>query len=163
MGRQAIKASASSTKLSFADPRFDRDIYADVATHAKLREIRLIGSEFGIKPQVLTISSADLDQKRSFEGGCKRYEFNAENGTALAFYSWTAELKVGRSRVLKLTAEYIMMYSDLDQKPEEYVELYVKRLARFSSYPYFRALFGSQTALSGIQIPPLPSLVERMD
>jgi hypothetical protein len=78
-------------------------------------------------------------------------------------YNWAAEVKMGRSKILKLSTEYLIVYSGLKDSPEEYVRLYFNKLARFTSYPYFRAHFAMNVAASGLMLAPLPSLFDRVD
>jgi hypothetical protein len=65
--------------------------------------------------------------------------------------------------VLKSSAEYLVLYNGLNDCPPDYVQLYFKKVARFTTYPYFRSHFASHVAASGLMLAPLPSLNERVD
>ncbi|MES2432522.1 MAG: hypothetical protein V4586_01680 [Pseudomonadota bacterium] len=159
-----IKKRESSTSLSFSTEGFDRAIYADVAMKARLRELALSESEFSAKIDVLRLAEMrHEDMAHTFGGECTDFSFDSESGIAFGNYAWTAEMKHGRTKVLKLKCKYLLVYSNLKSCPQDYVGLYFEKVGRFSSYPYFRTVFASHTSFAGAAVKPLPSLTERID
>ena len=66
----------------------------------------------------------------------------------------------GRRKPVTLRATYYATYA-LSKPCEETPALaYLRRVGRYSCYPYFRALFGILTEQGGLQLPPLPVLHE---
>jgi hypothetical protein len=144
---------------------FEGEKYVAVARSARLREVRLVNSAYSAK--VMSFMAVELgdgtELKQSYTGAPSGHSFVPERGIAVGSYIWTAEVRAGRTKAMKLSAEYMVAYSGLIDAPEEYVGLYFKKLARFTSYPYFRAHFAMQVAASGLMLAPLPSLTDRVD
>jgi hypothetical protein len=129
--------------------------------------VRLVESTYSAKvTSLLAATSEDHDSpelRQSYSGAPSHYTFTPEKGMLAGTYNWAAEVKMGRSKILKLSTEYLIIYSGLKDSPEEYVRLYFNKLARFTSYPYFRAHFAMNVAASGLMLAPLPSLFDRVD
>lgn len=140
---------------------FDHETYRDVTIAARLRDIRLISCDYSIKPEVFE-ALEDLE-KMGFFGGPSGFHFDGETGVMIGHYQWTAEIKLGRKKVLKLASEYLIAYTGLSGFEEDYVRFYFEKVGRFATYPYFRSNFSHHSSASGIMLPPLPSLNERVD
>lgn len=156
-----------SAPLTFASERYEPAKYEDVARKARVREVRLVDSSYSAKvASFLAASNGNGDAaelKQSYTGMPSHYTFSPEKGMLAGTYHWSAEVKCGRKKILKLSAEYLVVYSGLKDAPEDYVRLYFNKLARFTSYPYFRAHFAMNVASSGLMLAPLPSLFDRVD
>jgi len=150
--------------LLFSDEDFDVEIYNSVASCAQLSEIRLLASTFAVKPECLgEFDDPENSHDHKFEGHAHKFVFDSENGIAIGTIVWCAEIKSGRKKALKLTAEYLTTYGDLQGMDADYVRLYFGKIAKFATFPYFRNLFSVQVSAAGIQLPPLPSLIDRVD
>jgi len=151
--------------LSFASEGYDSAKYEEVARKARVREVRLVESSYSAK--ITSFLAADhgegVELKQSYFGEPAHYTFSPEKGVLAGSYHWTAEVKVGRQKILKLSTQYLIVYSNLKEAPEDYVRLYFNKLARFTTYPYFRAHFAMSTSASGLMLAPLPSLYDRVD
>ena len=144
-----------------ATAEFDNDIYTNLSIAARLRDIRLINSEYFIKPEVF--GALEDTSNMSFSGEPTAFHFDDASGIMMGHYCWNVEIKLKRKKVLKFTSEYLIAYSGISDFPEEYVRFYFEKVGRFATYPYFRAAFSFQSSASGITLPPLPSLNERVD
>ena len=158
-----IKTVAAHTSdFNRSSEGFDNGKYEGVACNARLLEVRLVSSVYNAK--VMSFMSAGLgdgtELKQSYSGAPFGHSFVPEQGFAVGSYHWTAEIRAGRTKAMKLSTEYMVAYSGLKDAPEAYVELYFKKLARFTTYPYFRAHFAMQVAASGLMLAPLPSLTD---
>ena len=153
--------AAPSEEFSFASGEFDAAKYEGVARNARLREVRLVNSAYAAK--VMNFMLDGMEMKQSYHGAPSSHSFAQERGLVVGSYLWSAEVRAGRAKALKFSAEYMVAYSNLKDGPEDYVSLYFKKLARFTSYPYFRAHFAVHIAASGLMLPPLPSLTDRVD
>ena len=151
--------------LTFASEAYEPAKYEAVAFRARVREVRLAGSTYNAKASSFlpSMNGDHVDFNQSFSGEPRHYNFSPETGVMAGTYHWVAEVKSGRQKVLKLSAEYLVVYSGLKDEPEEYVRLYFTKLARFTTYPYFRAHFAMNVASSGLMLAPLPSLFDRVD
>ncbi|OYW58069.1 MAG: hypothetical protein B7Z31_08550 [Rhodobacterales bacterium 12-65-15] len=157
--------AAHNSDFSPSSEGFDAATYESVARSARLREVRLVNSAYSAK--VMSFMAVELgdgtELKQSYTGTPSRHSFMSERGIAAGSYLWTAEVRAGRTKAMKLSTEYMVAYSGLKDAPEEYVELYFKKLARFTTYPYFRSHFAVHVASSGLMLAPLPSLTDRVD
>lgn len=150
--------------LTVGSPIFDHDEYAKTARLARLEDIRLIECNYTVKVNAfLEAETSNKIMEQGFSGVISGYSFNQDVGVAAGSYSWRAEVKCGRKKVMSMKAEYMLVYSHLKEAKADYVRLYFQKLARFTSYPYFRAHFAVQSSASGLNIAPLPSLIERVD
>ncbi len=146
-----------------ADFVLDHDVYAAISVAAELHDIKLVASEYAAKPDIVRVAEDLENMVHGFFGECTSFHFFEESGLAMGQYRWTAEIKSGRKKALKLTADYLVAYANLSGQEEGHVEFFLNKVGRFATYPYFRALFSHHTSETGIMLPPLPSLNERVD
>lgn len=140
---------------------FDNDVYKELTIAARLQDIRLISCDYSIKPEVFeTIEDVE---NMGFFGEPSGFHFDGETGVMIGHYRWTAEIKLGRKKVLKLVSEYLIAYTGLSGFEDHYARFYFEKVGRFATYPYFRSDFSYHSSSSGIMLPPLPSLNERLD
>lgn len=143
---------------------FDQDAYATVASNARLLQIYLVTSNYEAKiPELLVGLNDDSDLKFGFTGGVRSCELDHKNGVLVGGYEWEADVKLGRKKLLKLKCSYVAVYENLFDCQDEYQRYYFRKIGRFTTYPYFRAQFATHVADSGLSLPPLPSLTERVD
>lgn len=152
-------------ELTFVSENFDEQAYAHVARVARLQQVHLISCEYEAKvPEILVKqSSEDEDLSPSYEGQPESFNLYREHGFSVGEYTWRADVKLGRRKLLKLKCTYVLVYDFLEECDELYTHLYFKKIGRFTSYPYFRTQFSVQVGASGLTFPPLPSLVDRVD
>lgn len=143
----------SETKTS-AMTKSDAEKYNRVVSHATIRDIRLIGSKFDLKPDAVEAN----DRVWSFSLSDQLEDWTCDNGkgTLSGLYSYTASCVEGRRKLITVTGRYLSTYKLSDLCDEEAGRTFLARVGRFSAYPYFRAMFASLTQQSGVMLPPLP-------
>ena len=150
--------------LTFGGEGFDSDEYADVACRARLVQVHLTDCEYSAKvPEIISNQNEDDSLSPSFEGepgGCNYIE---NLGYFIGDYFWRVDIKHGRRKLLKLRCKYVLIYENVQDCDEKYVQLYFSKIGRFTTYPYFRAEFAAMVSNSGLTFPPLPSLTDRID
>lgn len=150
--------------VSFGSPDFDAEEYALVAKTARLRDVRLIESHFQAKADLLRVfDQTEGSYELSFSGELSSFGFDADSGFAIGSYEWVAFAKHGRKKAMSTKTKYMVIYTNLKGMNEAYVSIYYRKLAKFTSYPYFRGFFALNAAAASIIIPPLPSLTDRVD
>lgn len=156
---------AKSKEVSLAENTFslNHDEYNKVSRTAELREIKLIASTYMVRPEAFEVAQDLGNLKNSFSGVCTDFICDADEGLAWGRFQWVAEIKSGRKACLKLSSEYLVLYSDVRDCDEQHVEAYFRKVGRFATYPYFRATFSHNIGETGILLPPLPTLSERVD
>lgn len=152
------------SQLTFSSTEFDTEQYYNVARKARLREIAQTNSRYDAAVFELRIALTDNERVNpSFIGKPEQSNFDAEEGLVFGSYRWAATIKVGRKSLISAKTDYLLVYDNLEDADPRYVRLYFEKLARFTSFPYFRSFFSLATANSGLALPPLPSLTERVD
>lgn len=145
------------------EPLLDADLYLKVSQAAKLQEVKLIASEYQVKPEAFR-AAQDLDNlDLRYSGHCGSLSYDAEDGVCVAHFNWEAQIKLGRKACLKLKSEYLLIYSIMADCDERHVAFFINKVGRFATYPYFRSHFSHHTSETGIFLPPLPTLRERVD
>lgn len=164
MSLPAKKKGVTAERFSFGSKSFDPEEYAKTTRMARLEAIQLIESRYSAIPEeMLGSNGSDRKLTQGFGGEPRGHHFDQENGVVIGGYRWTAEVKDKRKKVLSIRTEYMIAYSGLTEAKPEYIELYFNKVARFATYPFFRAHVAMHTASSGLVLPPLPSLFERVD
>jgi hypothetical protein len=154
----------SGDKLSFSSPSFDPEEYAKTARMARLETIRLLDSRYSASPQGLMDGElGDVKLQQGFGGEPSGHHFDVSTGVVIGGYRWSAEVKQKRKKIISLRVDFMLAYSGLEEAQAEYVSLYFNKVARFTTYPFFRSHFAVHASASCITLPPLPSLFERVD
>jgi len=159
-----IETKESVKSLSFASKDFDPNKYAAVAMSARLASLQLTNQQYSVKPEALELSRLTMEEyKFSYSGGVEFVHLDAESGSIFGSYKWSVNITLHRKKVVNQKASFILVYEDLLGNDESYCNLYFVKLSRFTTYPYFRSIFSANAANSGLMLPPLPSLRDRMD
>lgn len=146
------------------DFKFDVEIYNEIARSAALADLRTVASDFLMKEGCISsLQIMDENVKSVVTGQAEDHFYDPERGVIAGKYKWSAEMKVGRVKALKFNASYMAVYANLLDRDPSHVAIFYEKLARFSSYPYFRAQFSAHTAAANLCIPPLPALRDRLD
>lgn len=160
----APKTSSKTLPTDVKDEDFDVARYNEIAQRARLAEITLSASEFHAKiDAALTLSDPEAAIKLNYKDELTDVTFDGASGILAGTFNWKAEIKSGRSSLVRLRAGYSIFYDNLVDADESYAVAYLGKVGRFATYPYFRALFSLQSGAASLTIPPLPSLRERVD
>lgn len=137
-----------------APTRADPAKYNAIVSHATIRDIRLVGARFDLKPDAVEIA----DKIWSFQLSDQLDDWTCDNekGSLTGLFSYTASCLEGRRKLLSVTCRYLSSYRLSDLCDEEASRLFLLRVGRFAAYPYFRSTFAGLTQQSGILLPPLP-------
>jgi len=139
------------------------DVYGGVSRAAKIREVKLIGSTYSVRPEVLS-AMEELDRMDLRYGGeCISYTLEPEDGFAFGTFRWNAEVRFGRKSCVKIKSDYLLVYTDLKNQDATHTEYFFRKVGRFATYPYFRSHFSHHVSETGLLVPPLPTLHERVD
>ena len=134
--------------------KIDPTAYNRIVSHATIRDIRLIGTKFDLKPEAVELA----DQVWEFKLSDRLDEWTCDNEKArlTGLYIYTASCMQGRNKLLTVECRYLSAYTLSDQCDAEASKEFLTRVGRFAAYPYFRSVFASLTQQSGIMLPPLP-------
>lgn len=135
----------------------DPEAYNAIVARAVVRGIRMIKSDFNMKPDAL---GTDKERRYSVDVEQTAHDWDEAQGRLAGVFRFTATCHAGRTRVLKVQGDYIVSYRVEGTCAADAAELFVQRLGPFAAYPYFRALFGILCSHAGLMAPPLPILAE---
>ena len=151
-------AKAAGTRPP-ARERVNPEAFNDLVAHARLQGLRLTGSRFDLKPHALDEDRKHWSYRVSDE--LLDWHLDCEALQLRGHYSYSAVCIDGRRKPVSLSASYLTTYRLSRSCDEDAALAYLRRVVRFSCYPYFRALFGILTEQSGLQLPPLPVISEQ--
>lgn len=113
-------------------------------------------SHFDMKPEAL-----DLDPdawRHNVVAGVLDSFLESENGALYGVFSFDVVCRHGRKRVLSVSATYLASYRIEGECDAGACELFIERVGKVATYPYFRGLVASLTAQAGLMMHPLPVL-----
>lgn len=154
----------SAQSLTAEDVVFDHDLYNAVAQSARLRTVSLIGFDYTIKPSAFELDQSYWENGRKFlSGKMLDIEISLTEDLMIGQYQWAANIKKKTTSTLKVKSIYLLAYEGVAECDPPHLQLYLKKIGRFTTYPYFRALFSTVTGASGLTLPPLPTITDRVD
>lgn len=136
--------------------------YDAVVAGSELRDIKMVGLKFKINPKFF--SETDFtDEEAStvtpiFGSTYTTAFYDSKDGLLGGQISWSASVKKGRSKIVSIEAVYIILYGGVPEVEEEHALAFLRRVGRFATYPYFRALVSRLSSESGLNLPILPVL-----
>jgi len=139
-------------------PAVEPAAYNALVSSARLRDLRLVKSEFNLDPEGL---EPDPTWKQVHSCELQQSHYDAENSLLVAWISAEANCLKKRKKILSVKCRYLVVY-EVEGTPDDLIiQAFSKRVARFAAYPYFRAHFAELVSQAGVSIPPLPIIKER--
>ncbi len=139
------------------DPnKMDPQTYNSLVARANLRSIRMTVSKFEMKPEAL-----DLDPdawQNNVTAGLLESFLESESGSLYGVLGFEVVCRQARRKVLSINATYLISYRIDGECDQPACELFVERVGKIATYPYFRALVASLTSQAGLIMRPLPVL-----
>ena len=132
----------------------DATVYNNLVSRAHLRTIRLTSSKFELKPEALGL---DPDGWRNGISAALAHSFlESESGSLYGIFAFEVVSRQGRKRVLGINATYLINYRVEGDCDNNACELFLERVGKIATYPYFRSLVATLTSQAGLLMPPLP-------
>ncbi|HCJ70987.1 hypothetical protein [Agrobacterium pusense] len=128
--------------------------YGKVVDAADLDAVHLINMAFDVRPQYFS-------EKESVGFGYNidvgTHQYDVDTGVALAFIDCAVTAGIDEDDpLLTFEGHYIVSYKLSEKCDPEAVETFLKRVAVFACYPYFRAMVANLDWAASTSIPPLP-------
>jgi hypothetical protein len=144
-----------TNKKASQDPNtMDPGVYNSLVGRARLRSIRLTESRFELKPEGLNL---DPDSWRNNVSAETLETFLGPDSKSLyGILGFEAACRQGRKRVLSVRGTYLVSYKIEGECEAPACELFVERVGKVATYPYFRALVATLTSQAGLMMQPLP-------
>ncbi|WP_458732945.1 hypothetical protein [Sphingobium xenophagum] len=132
----------------------DATVYNNLVARAHLRTIRLTASKFELKPEALGL---DPDGWRNGISAALAHSFyEPESGSLYGIFSFDVICRQGRKRVLSINASYLTNYRVEGDCDGDACELFLERVGKIATYPYFRTHVATLTSQAGLLMQPLP-------
>jgi hypothetical protein len=128
--------------------------YNKVVERAVLRSIRLTEAGFDMKPEELELDPSIW--RKDIRGEVEEVFADAESDRLAGTFVFEVVFRYKRKRVLIVSARYLVMYQVSRDYDIDVGELFVERVGRVVTYPYFRSVVATLAAQAGVHIPPLP-------
>lgn len=135
--------------------------YNEVVANAELADISLISLNFFVKPEYYSAMSGDAEgRKVKLEFGDNFGAFFYKEDAAMlgGQFEWSIDANFGRKKLLNIKAEFLIAYRNVPNVGQSHMEAFVKRVGKFATYPYFRALVSQISWGSRVDLPVLPVL-----
>lgn len=153
--RRTTGASKQSLPLDAAP--FKPEDYAAVTRAAELVLIELTSCNFSVAPEFFRELAQDNPRhKYSYGEEFENPVYDSESGIAGGEFVWTLGVKVGRKKVVRVSATYRIIYTNLSEMNGGAITAFVKRVGRFATYPYFRGLVSHLSWESNAELPIMP-------
>jgi hypothetical protein len=134
----------------------DPQTYNNLVARAHLRSIRMTTSKFDMKPEALELDP-DAWQNNVSAGLIESF-LEQESGSLYGVFGFEVVCRQARKKVLSINATYLISYTILGECEEGACELFIERVGKIATYPYFRSLVASLTSQAGLVMRPLPVL-----
>lgn len=151
-------SSGSSGAATAAHSKVSASQYSEAVDAAEIIDIRLIKSEFVVEPEGLSRERSQWKQSYDFQ--VRDVAFDGTRNLLNGLVVGDAVCKVGRKRIIGLKCRYLVAYVVSGSPTEAAAIAFVRRVAAFAAYPYFRSHFADVCSQSGIVLPPLPIMKE---
>lgn len=139
------------------EPEVSAEKYNQVVDVAELHSVQMVNLKFDVKPSFFKNKKRDLH----YDGEIKYVDFDPESGSAISLINFIVEARSGKSKSLVCKAEYIVAYNSIVGCDGEAVTTYLRRVAIFAAYPYFRSLFASLDWAASTSMPILPVMRQK--
>ncbi|WP_414831674.1 hypothetical protein [Afifella sp. YEN Y35] len=132
--------------------------YSEVVGKAELSAVRLIGSTFEVRPSFFETEEERLEFH--YEVNPTDIQFDSEEGWGAIFMQCVAGARLENMDLVLCSANYLVAYGGMVDCEREATEAFLRKVGRFTCYPYFRSLFAMLDANAGTSLPTLPVLKE---
>ena len=140
--------------------------YNQVVAAAELSAILMTNSRSESKPN--TQQRSDPSEPESVTGivhishSVGDHSFDSDQGMASCIVSFQLSVSAGEGKeeLFKASTDFSVIYRGLEGQDDEAIGRFIRRVARFAAYPYFRAFVSHIVSLADIRMPPLPVLKE---
>lgn len=137
---------------------FVSEDYNKVARLAKLEGLLLTASQFVLKPSYFSERRKEGRVRYVYGTDVKAETYDASAGNASCVWNWSTEAMVGKTKLLSISASYMIIYVGIEDCNEEAVKRFLKRVGRFATYPYFRAHVSQISWESSANLPLMPTI-----
>lgn len=154
MAKRVVKQPApASAKLAFSV-----DEYNKIVGSADLQTVQALKVSLDVDPEFYDESAErKFGIERDIVGVAVKPEGDAVAGT----FRFAVTVKHGRKRVLKATAEYLVLYGLNEGADHDAAMEFCQRVGIFAAYPYFRALMAQLSWEANAQLPIMPVIATK--
>lgn len=142
-----------------AEKKAEIAAYNKVARNAQLRGIVLFESNFFMLPQyAIEVAKEDTKQELSFDSKYRELDVDIEGGGATCEWTWHVAAVLKRKKNLFIQAKYVLFYDGISECDKESISMFMRKVGKFASYPYFRAHVHHVSGEANASLPILPTI-----
>lgn len=134
------------------------EAYGAVVKQADLSNLQLIASSFALNPMYFSTPAEQRELAFDFE--IDQDIHSPKDGVGSAVFRWWVEARVGETVLLRAEASFLIIYQGLSDVNSHAVKMFIRRVGRFATYPYFRSHVAQLSWESRADLPPMPVLRE---
>lgn len=127
--------------------------YSKVVDASELQGVTLLGLTFQVNPRFF--GERD-DAELGYDIDAVEQKYEAEANKAIAFIECSVYATINDDRVFNCDAKYVVIYELSERCDPKAVQMFLKRVAVFACYPYFRAVVANLDWSAGTNLPPMP-------
>ncbi|QIO58035.1 protein-export chaperone SecB [Rhizobium leguminosarum] len=127
--------------------------YSKVVDASELEGVTLLGLNFQVNPRFF--GERD-DAELGYEIDVVEQKYEVEVNKAIAFIECSVYATINDDRVFNCDAKYVVIYELAEACDPQAVKMFLKRVAVFACYPYFRAVVANLDWSAGTNLPPMP-------
>lgn len=146
-----VAKKGSAKQKSGGDERLEK--YNQVVGSAELETVQLLDMSFEVKPAFF---APDAENTLSYDIDFDECHYSDDKAVAMALVNCGVLAKNGEEEDLIFSARYSVVYSFSARCDDEAVEAFLKRVAVFTCFPYFRTMFANVAWAANTHLPPLP-------
>lgn len=138
--------------------------YGKVVNSAELNEIVLLSSSFNADRDYLRSQASEEDGGigLNFHYGADipEIDHDPKEGQFTGRFDWFARAEHEDHTAIDIRGSYAIVYASEAELDTEAVRLFVLRVGRFATFPYFRQLVSFYGDAGSLELPILPVLTE---
>lgn len=132
------------------------EAYASIAAKARLEALKLVYSEFDLRPEHAQGEPLSLEVGTHWVEQEYRADAEAVVGVCEWLFRGTRDDEA-RNAMFVVKARYLVHYSRVEEE-EGAAIAFLTDVGRMAVYPYFRAHVAMVTGAGGLVLPPLPTI-----
>lgn len=136
--------------------------YNGLVHDAELIDLRLVDLKFNVRPEYFAALRDEAEGKRSlvraFDGKMSDIFYESEAQTLGGQFDWATHVLIGKKKLLKVEARFLVVYGNVPEVAAETRERYIQKVGKFATYPYYRSLVSQLSWESKGDLPTMPVL-----
>lgn len=136
--------------------------YNSVVENAELQDIRLVSLDFSVQPEYYAALRrspvAKKQLKKVYDSGFSQFAYDSKTKILGGSFDWLITISESRKKLLVVKVSYKVTYRNVPDVGDVHSAAFVRRVGKFATYPYFRALVAQLSWEAKAELPVMPVL-----